>query len=658
MRTLPRFGLSCTLAAAALLAGWPGTAAEPVVQRAYPLDPAVAPCDDLYGHVCNRVSAAFTLAPTQQAYLFAATDAQLRILRARMSYLQGLAHESWTAGRPGTLRTLYRACMDREAARRDERRYVEALVRRVEGLPDRAALQAFLAQGLTSGDFSFLTFETPVDLWHPDRLDLLIAVAPPTLPEPGYYRQAEVVSDLEVLAEDFFRVLGLDRVAQRARWTVAFEQALAAVYPSPAAQRKLRLSERTVARSQLLRRYPGLRLDGFLKRVPGQTLIREPVPRTLAFLDRVLREWPIAQIKSAYLFAALSELLDDGYPAYREERLAFQRRHLGAAPERPDRRQRCTRWISERFAKELDAELLPRLFPDLDRAPVAALVERVRAALLARLGRNRWLTPAGRRAAQDKIAAVRMQLLAPRTPEEWDFNPPADYREDRPVGNRLLYRRKRAGKRLAELGRPRNRSAWEEGPLTVDAFYSVSENRLVLSQGILQEPYYSSDQPDWMNLGGIGVLVGHELGHAIDDLGSRYDGAGRLHTWLGEVDRAGLHRRMARMLAVLERIGLGELQLGEAVAELVGLTAAYEAAFPGAAPDPAAERAFFIQYARTWCLAIRPGFRERLRRTDPHPLGADRINGLVPQVAGFQRAFRCRAGDALYRSDAQRIQLW
>jgi putative endopeptidase len=209
------------------------------------------------------------------------------------------------------------------------------------------------------------------------------------------------------------------------------------------------------------------------------------------------------------------------------------------------------------------------------------------------------------------------------------------------------------------LLKPRNRAQWGMGPLTVNAYYSAADNKFVMPIGILQPPFFDPKESDEVNLGSIGAVIGHELGHGIDDKGSRFDADGRLNSWMSPTDLAEFNRRGEKLVEQFGRIGYnGKLTLGENIGDLVGLSFAYQSAFGDGKGTIPAKKAFFLQYARAWCTVIRPKFRETLLKTDPHSMGDARVNEQMKHQGGFAEAYSCKASDRLFLNPQDRVKIW
>ena len=183
-------------------------------------------------------------------------------------------------------------------------------------------------------------------------------------------------------------------------------------------------------------------------------------------------------------------------------------------------------------------------------------------------------------------------------------------------------------------------------------------------QGILQYPFYDQKNNEIENLAGVGMVVGHELGHAIDDQGSKYDADGKLRDWMTPKDLKNFKELTKSLVAQYNKAGMnGEFTLGENIGDLVGLTAAYDAAFSSDNKMPEAElkiqkKNFFLNYARSWCEVQLPGTRELRLKSDPHSLGVARVNEIVKHFVAFKEVFECHDTDPMVLSAEKRVHIW
>jgi putative endopeptidase len=225
---------------------------------------------------------------------------------------------------------------------------------------------------------------------------------------------------------------------------------------------------------------------------------------------------------------------------------------------------------------------------------------------------------------------------------------------------------------MAKVGQKVDRTEWFAAPQIVNAFYNPNLNEVLFPAGILQPPFFDATADDAANYGGIGVVIGHELSHAFDDEGSRYDGVGNLRNWWTDADRAAFEKKTHGMIAQYDAFSPlpgyqvnGALTLGENVADNAGLAIAlkaYRASLGGKEPPVidgfTGEQRLFLAFAQIWKSKMRDAARIQQLKTDPHSPGQFRANGAVRNQETFQKAFDVKPGDGMYLPPDSRISLW
>lgn len=628
-------------------------------RREFPVNPAVSPCTDFFEHACSEAIAGFELREDRSKHIFSFSDSHERVLEAKKKFLASLPGMRRLSPRAQSLANIYSACMNDKASAVEERETVDRIKKEVASIPDRAAFQKFLTSKMLETEYSFIDWGNASNLDDSDWEDIYFLSDVLSLPEKSYYQKKDIVADLEKLARETFSAAGVDKPAERAKWVIAFEKEAAKSFPTPAELREVFNSKTEISREKMLKTLPTFQLATFFSEIPARTKIRDLTPKNFAWLETALAKKDLETLKSVYLFHSLPSYMDDAYPEYFKKAFEFNRKHLGGPNVRPVRQERCTMYVMDKFTKEIDAELLPTLFPGFAEAKLVALVEKVRASIIRGIQSNDWLSDKSKKAAVHKIEVAHLQLVKPRTDAEWDFNPSATYSTEKRYANNRLLAKNLQEKAIRELAQKRDRSRWEMGPLTVNAYYSPSDNKFVMPIGILQYPFYDAALPDAMNLGAVGMVVGHELGHGIDDHGARYDEMGRMIQWMDDKDVKEFISRGKRLVKLFDKAGQnGPLTLGENIGDLVGLTFAFNAAFPDGKGTVEEKKNFFLQYARAWCGVIRPKFKEMLIKTDPHALMFARVNEQVKHQPAFQEAFGCKAGDKMVLPAKERVRIW
>jgi putative endopeptidase len=223
---------------------------------------------------------------------------------------------------------------------------------------------------------------------------------------------------------------------------------------------------------------------------------------------------------------------------------------------------------------------------------------------------------------------------------------------------------------LNKIGKPVDRTEWDMTPQTVNAYYDSSMNRLNLPAGILQPPFFDPTATAAVNYGAIGFVIGHEITHGFDDQGAQFDGHGNLKSWWDKEDLKKFQAATAAVANQFTQFSVagnvhvqGKLVMGEAVADLGGLTLAYRAYHQCAAYRVASsvggftpEQQFFLAAAHVWANNIRPDEARRLVVVDPHPPAMYRVNGTFANMPEFQQAFAVPENSPMHNK--QRPTIW
>jgi putative endopeptidase len=628
-------------------------------RRTFPVNKKVNACQDFYAYACSKVTSSFKLPDDRSKYVFSFSDSSERILQRKKDYLKDLASKPQSAERSKQLATVYNACMNEPARKSEEKSLVNEVNEGLAKIKTKAAFFDFLAEQRNLGKLSFIQTGRLANQDDSDRNDFYFMAKIMTLPERSYYKNKELMKAFEELTISFHKTLDIDNAEKRAKAILAFETEFADNFPLPAQMRELFVKKSYIDKKKALKEYASFRLAGDFAKVPSSVRVRKITPVTFDWLEKKLQSADLELLKDVYRFHALRPVLDDAYPQFFKKRFAFNHKFLGGPKSRSDRQERCTKWVMSTFPKEIDAELLPKMFPDFPEEQFVDLANRVRSSLIQGMKENKWLSKKGKKGAIEKLKKARLQLVKPRNNKEWYFNPKVTYTSDRYVENLRRLSVAFRERMFSELDEPRDKNRWWMGPLTVNAYYSPSDNKFVMPIGILQYPFYDPKLPIYANLGAVGVVIGHELGHGIDDKGAMYDAEGSLKQWMSDGDLRTFKKSGESFIAQFDKIGHnGKLTLGENIGDWTGLTFAYDAAFPGSKGSVKQKQDFFLQYARLWCSVVRPKLAERLLKTDPHAAGYARVNEQVKHQRGFTEAFGCKKGDKLFLSDSELIKVW
>ncbi|MFZ1742930.1 MAG: M13 family metallopeptidase [Pontixanthobacter sp.] len=339
----------------------------------------------------------------------------------------------------------------------------------------------------------------------------------------------------------------------------------------------------------------------------------------------------------------------------------------------PEQRARWKRAIDEtegQLGEVLGKSYVERYFPEANKAAMDALVINLRKAMALSIGELDWM---GEETKKEAIAKLD------------SFDPKIGYRDNLevyegleigtdPIANRMASAKWDFADNIGKLGGPIDRTEWGMLPQTVNAYYNPSKNEIVFPAAILQQPFFGLTADPAVNYGGIGGVIGHEMGHGFDDQGSKSDGTGELRNWWTDADRAAFEKRAN---ALVEQYNSfcpldegktcvnGRLTLGENIGDLGGLSLAYRAykLSLGGKEDKVidgltGDQRFFLAWAQVWRSQQREDNARQRLRTDPHSPEEFRTNGVVRNMDAWYKAFGVTPDNALYLPPEQRLSIW
>ncbi|WP_328304667.1 M13 family metallopeptidase (plasmid) [Streptomyces sp. NBC_00435] len=649
-------------------------AGAPALPDDVELDLSVRPQDDFYQFVNGHWTDTYVL-PAHRAEATTLTllsdraeaDAEAVILRAA----------GGTAQDPTSRRIadLYASFMDED--RIEELGAAGAFaadLETVRAAADPTELAAVLGRLQAQGVGGAVDFTVAVDTAEADGYVLVLSQAGLGLPAAAYAEgqggetRGRYLGHLAVM----WAHAGLPEPAGSAAGVLAMETGLAARHAPqrPGAQpRPLSLTA-----AELAGRAGGFPWGAWLAGlggVPDGATVRMRQPGFLDELDAWWTGHSLDELKRWVCWRYVHEMVPFGPRQVFADNFAFYGQLLNGFTEPRPRRIRAVSFV-ETFLGDAVGERY--VAEHLAPGTVEAATELVRAltdAYRRRLERAGWMSGATREAALRKLDGMVFEIGHPRAaaaagPAGADpgFDP-ADL-----VGNVKRGRARHIAGELVRLGGPVDRSEWKIHPHQVTAYYRHGLNQVVVPAGLLQPPVFDPAGDPARNFAVLGAIIGHEMSHAFDNRGSRYDGQGRLRDWWAPADRAEFTRRTALLVAQYDgyepaalpgRRVSGARTVGENMADIAGVTVALDAygAHAGGVLDTARTRVFLLHWATMWRARTTPArLAERLASPrHPHPPAEFRCNGVLGHLDAFYEAFDVRPGDALFLAPASRFSL-
>jgi len=690
MKRLPRCGASL-LFAATFGATFAATAAdEPLTVLPYTpgldvraMDTRAAPCEDFYQYACGGWIERNPIPADKSSW-----DVYAKLADENKRFLWGIV-DTLAAQGPTTpqgrsqpqqqIGDLFASCMDEAAA---DARGIEPIapwLARIDALQSMKDLPALLgALHLATGDDGLLFgFGQNQDFADSSRVIAFVVAGGLSLPDRDYYVQAsprmrQIRGGYTAHVARMFELLGHSAEAARREAAVVLriETELARPALTRVQQRDpKRLHNKADARV-LQRMTPRFDWAAYLQAlgVPELSEFNITEPAFVRGLDRVLRSHSLAELKTYLRWHVAHAFAPQLAAPLFQEDFAFFGKTLRGIPEPSPRWRRCVTLVDKQLGEALGQEFVRRAFSPEQKRQIEHMTAQIEAAMAAEIRSLDWMSPATKKKALEKLAAVVNKI---GYPERWrDYGPVRITRDDL-VGNVIRATEFEQRRQLAKIGQPVDRGEWSMTPPTVNAYYNAQTNDINFPAGILQPPLFDAKMDDAPNYGNTGATIGHELTHGFDDEGRQFDAQGNLKNWWTPSDEKAFDRRAQCLVdqyakyTVVDGIKINSrLTLGEDLADLGGLVLALMAwKTEVAAKGMPAEREgftpiqrFFIGAAQWACESVRP---EQLRinaLTDPHSPGRYRVNGLVANIPEFAQAFACKPGQPM--APVKRCRVW
>ncbi|HEV7642999.1 MAG TPA: M13 family metallopeptidase [Pyrinomonadaceae bacterium] len=353
--------------------------------------------------------------------------------------------------------------------------------------------------------------------------------------------------------------------------------------------------------------------------------------------------------------------------AFDDANFDFYNRTLSGQKEQLPRWRRCTRATDNSLGEALGEEFVKTNFTPAAKQRMNELIDNLFAAYKEHINKVDWMSEDTRKQALVKLAAIKRKIGYPDKMRGYaglTIDRKSYFDNDSRLGEFFVKRN------LKDLGMPPDATRWGMTAATLNAQYSSNFNDITFPAGILQPPFFDFKADDAINYGAIGAVIGHELTHGFDDSGSLYDAAGNLKMWWTDADRKKFEEKADCVTKQFDAYepekGVfinGQLTLGENLADLGGLSIAYDAMQKSMQGKPRPEKIdgftpeqrFFFGWGQVWSGKYRPELTRLLIQSDPHSIPEFRVNGPLANMTEFSQAFGCKVGDKMMRDKPCRV---
>ena len=649
------------------------------------IDAAVRPQDDLFGHVNGRWLSGYTIPPDR------ATDGAFRVLydRAEEQVRELIIGAASVAVADATdeqrIGELYASFLDEESV---ERRGLAPLLEeltQIDSAQDRDSLARVVGRLQRTGVGGGVGLYIDTDSKDSSRYLVHLSQSGLGLPDESYYRDEQHGAILGAYPAHISAMFALvyggtaEQYADRAGRIVALETSLAAAHWDVVRRRDADLTYNLRTFADLAAASPGFDWAGWIDGLGiaagaiGELIVRQPdylsafagVWSGAAVADwQDWARWRLIHARAAVLTRALVD-----------EDFSFYGRTLSGTEQIRERWKRAVSLVEAVMGDAVGRLYVQHHFPPQAKARMDTLVANLREAYRISISDLEWMTPATRQRALAKLDKFTAKI---GYPERWrDYSTLVVARDDL-YGNVIRGAKVGFDRETAKLGGPVDRDEWFMTPQTVNAYYNPGMNEIVFPAAILQPPFFDADADDAANYGGIGAVIGHEIGHGFDDQGSKYDGDGHLVDWWTDEDRREFTARTTKLIEQYDTYVprdlaqgadaphvQGAFTVGENIGDLGGLSIAllaYRLSL-GDTQAPVIDGLTGVQrvlfgWSQVWRTKSRAAESIRRLAVDPHSPPEFRCNGVVRNIDAFYEAFDVGEDDALYLDPQQRVRIW
>lgn len=472
-----------------------------------------------------------------------------------------------------------------------------------------------------------------------------------------------------------FRLVGDDEATAQKKMVAVFniEMRIAKASKSMVELRDPEANYHKMTFNQLLNDYPGIDWSTLLlcSGFPAISYVDMGQPENIREIEKLMADTPIEDQKAYMAFKVIENASGQLSDDFRNATFDFYGRVMSGTTQDRARWKRAIGAVQGVLGEAVGKMYVEKYFPASSKERMIQLVRNLQKSLGERIKEQKWMSKETQEKALEKLNTFYVKIGYPDTWMDYSgltIDPSKSYFENLCQASAFItdyYIQK-------DVNKPVDRTRWQMTPQTINAYYNPTTNEICFPAGILQPPFFNPEADDAANYGAIGVVIGHEMTHGFDDQGSQFDKDGNLKNWWTEADRKNFEARTKVMADFFSKIevlpGLyanGQLTLGENIADHGGLNIAFQAFKEATAANPLPEKdgftpeqRFFLAYAKVWIDNIRDEEIRNRTKNDPHSLGRWRVNGALPHIDAWYKAFNIGKKDPLYVPAKQRVDVW
>ena len=568
----------------------------------------------------------------------------------------------------------YRSYMDTARIEALDARPLQPFLTAIRAADSHEAMAAYMGQTIGGLGGSFFGTGITTDQKNPDRYVVSTSQSGLGLPNRDYYLSplfAEKKVKYEAYVGQMLEMIGWDDPVAAAAAIVAMETRIAEAHWTPAESRDRDRTYNEYTIQRLAADAPGFDWAGYFGAARLGDIPRLIVRQNTALpkIAAIYAETPVSTLQAWQAFQTVDRAAPRLSQRFSDAQWEFRLRELSGALEQRSRDKRGISFADGALGEAVGRQYVAEYFPAESKTQMEQLVANLRTALSHRIEGYSWMSAETKAAAQAKLAKFTVKIAYP---DRWRDYSDLEVRADDLFGNGERASRFRWEYDLARLNAPVDKTEWGMTPQTVNAYYNSTNNEIVFPAAILQPPFFDPEADPAINYGGIGAVIGHEIGHGFDDQGRKSDGDGVLRDWWTPADATAFNALTARLGAqygayeplpghfINPGLTMGE-NIGDASGVAVGLEAYHLSQNGAEAPvldGFTGDQRFFLGWAQVWQSKYRDDALKNRIATDSHSPDEFRVIGPLRNVDAWYEAFEVQPGTHYYLAPEERIRIW
>ena len=500
-----------------------------------------------------------------------------------------------------------------------------------------------------------------------------------SLPDEAYYREDEykqIRQEFLKHVAKMFELAQLENPSQSAQEVLEIETQLAAYHWDQVKDRDAEATYNKKSFAELKQLAANFNWPLWISAsntpaaVLDQVIVRQP--SYFEGLSKLMAAFDLPKWRSWLIWHVLSGASPYLSSNFVNENFHFYGTTLSGIPKLKDRWKRGVGLVEGALGEAVGQIYVERHFGEIAKTKMVELVANLIKAYRVSIEGLSWMSQETK-----ERAYIKLEKFTPKIgyPDKWRDYSALEIKAGDLIGNLAQIAKYSQDYEYNKIGKPVDKSEWYMTPQTVNAYYNPGMNEIVFPAAILQPPFFDVAADDYAaNYGGIGAVIGHEIGHGFDDQGSKYDGDGNLVNWWSDIDRKEFEKRTKKLIDQYDQLSPaaapdvkvnGALTVGENIGDLGGLTIAYKAyeiSLNGKQPPvidgySGAQR-FFMGWAQSWRGKYRAEEVRRRIATDPHSPDEFRCNQIVSNLDEFYQAFTVSENDKHFMNSEERVRIW